>query len=120
MTFVHFLSYILPKLSIIETFYVILNIFNLTSIIIYLKIIRMRKILLTLIVVLCTSISFAQNRQISGIVTSSSDGEPVIGASVAVKEIPTLGTATDFDGKFVFASLPSQAKTLVIDRKSTR
>lgn len=74
----------------------------------------MRKILLTLIAVLCTSISFAQNRQISGIVTSSADGEPVIGASVAVKEVPTLGVATDFDGKFFFPSLPSQAKTLVI------
>lgn len=74
----------------------------------------MRKILLTLIAVLCISFSFAQNKQITGIVTSSTDGEPVIGASVAVKEIPTLGTATDFDGKFVFASLPSQAKTLVI------
>src|SRR5574344_809167 len=74
----------------------------------------MRKILLTLIAVLCISFSFAQNKQITGIVTSSTDGEPVIGASVAVKEIPTLGVATDFDGKFFFPSLPSQAKTLVI------
>ena len=41
----------------------------------------------------------AQARTISGVVTSSADGEPVIGATVQVKGT-NRGTATDFDGKY--------------------
>ncbi len=56
----------------------------------------------------------AQVAKVTGIVTSASDGEPVVGAAVAVKEVPTLGVATDLDGKFTFTNLPKEAKTLVV------
>lgn len=56
----------------------------------------------------------AQVAKVTGIVTSASDGEPVVGAAVSVKEVPTLGVATDLDGKFTFTNLPKEAKTLVV------
>jgi len=56
----------------------------------------------------------AQNQKVTGVVTSATDGEPVIGASVAVKGIATLGAITDLDGKFEISGVPSTAKTLVI------
>lgn len=56
----------------------------------------------------------AQVAKVTGIVTSASDGEPVVGAAVAVKEVPTLGVATDLEGKFTFTNLPKEAKTLVV------
>ena len=56
----------------------------------------------------------AQNQKVTGVVTSAKDGEPVIGASVAVKGIATLGAITDLDGKFEISGVPSTAKTLVV------
>ena len=56
----------------------------------------------------------AQNQKVTGVVTSAADGEPVIGASVAVKGIATLGAITDLDGKFEINGVPSTARTLVI------
>ena len=60
------------------------------------------------------SLVTAQTAKVSGLVISAEDGEPVIGATIAVKGVPTLGTVTDMDGKFVIENLPSTAKTLVI------
>jgi len=56
----------------------------------------------------------AQNQKVTGVVTSAVDGEPVIGASVAVKGIATLGAITDLDGKFEISGVPSTAKRLVV------
>lgn len=58
------------------------------------------------------SIVTAQTSKVTGLVISAEDSEPVIGASVAVKGVPTLGAITDVDGKFVIENLPSSAKTL--------
>ncbi|MBO5915541.1 MAG: TonB-dependent receptor [Bacteroidales bacterium] len=63
---------------------------------------------------LSASVAMAQSSSVKGTVLSAEDGEPVIGASVAVKGEPTLGTITDVDGKFTLTNLPSTAKTLVI------
>lgn len=52
----------------------------------------------------------AQNRTVTGTVTSAEDGEPIIGASVVVVGT-NLGTVTDIDGKFSL-SVPQSAKTL--------
>ena len=41
-----------------------------------------------------------QDRTVTGTVVSSSDGEPLIGVSVVVKERPKTGTMTDLDGNF--------------------
>ncbi len=38
--------------------------------------------------------------RVTGTVTSAEDGEPLIGATVYVKSNPSLGTVTDFEGKF--------------------
>ena len=44
---------------------------------------------------------FAQDRTCQGTVTDA-QGEPVIGASVLIKDAPvSMGTVTDMDGKFV-------------------
>lgn len=48
---------------------------------------------------LCVCMAWGQNRTISGTVTSATDNEPIIGASVMVKGT-TNGTITDFDGNF--------------------
>ena len=58
------------------------------------------------------SLVTAQTSKVTGLVISAEDGEPVIGASVAVKGVPTLGAVTDLDGKFVIENLPSSANTL--------
>lgn len=54
----------------------------------------------------------AQTRSVSGIVQDEA-GDPVIGATVAVTGVPTIGIATDFKGTFTL-SVPVDAKTLTI------
>ena len=45
---------------------------------------------------------------VSGIVTDKS-GETLIGVSVSVKEIKTLGTVTDLDGRYTLSNVPANA-----------
>lgn len=74
----------------------------------------MRRILqILLLCLVASSALWAQNRQVQGVVTSSEDGEPIIGASVVLKEKPTQGASTDLDGRFTI-SLPEGVKTLRI------
>ena len=55
----------------------------------------------------------AQTSDITGIVYSDSDGEPVIGASVwVIQEGTTLGASTDIEGKFTIANVPASATLL--------
>ena len=72
----------------------------------------MKKVLFMLAFILGgIGLATAQTSQISGIVYSEADGEPVIGASVLV--IGTnQGVATDIEGKFVIADVPAAATTL--------
>ena len=58
----------------------------------------MRKQLLLLLLLSLLSLP-GLARVVTGVVTQSSDGEPIIGASVKVHGT-TRGTATDFDGHF--------------------
>ena len=53
----------------------------------------------------------AQTVQISGTVTSADDREPIPGTSVSVKGT-TIGTSTDFDGRYVL-NVPETATILV-------
>lgn len=69
------------------------------------------KLLLVLAVLLTVSIDSYAQRTVSGVVSDES-GEPIIGASVVVKDHESLGTITDLDGKFRF-EVPSNS-TLVI------
>ena len=48
-----------------------------------------------------SSLSYAQNTfTITGNIKSIADSSPMIGATVKVKEIPTLGTVSDADGNY--------------------
>jgi len=53
----------------------------------------------------------AQDKDISGTITSSDDGQPIPGVQVVVKGT-TIGTVTDLDGKYTL-SVPETATTLV-------
>ncbi|MDR3327723.1 MAG: SusC/RagA family TonB-linked outer membrane protein [Prevotellaceae bacterium] len=55
----------------------------------------------------------AQTRTIQGTVVSGEDGEPLVGASVSVKG-KNLGTATNQEGKFVLANIPTTEKSLIV------
>lgn len=73
----------------------------------------MRKLTISLlcpVIGICSVI--AQNKSITGVVTSAEDGLPVIGASVVVKGT-TIGTVTDMDGKFNL-EVPQNGKILQI------
>lgn len=72
----------------------------------------MRK-LLSLIVMLVVSMTMmmAQNRTVTGVVISSEDNEPIIGASVIVVGT-TIGTVTDIEGKFTLSNVPASAKKI--------
>ena len=71
----------------------------------------MRKVKLLFTVVtalLCPMLVFAQST-VSGKVTSSEDGQPVIGATVYV-EGTTTGAVTDVAGTFVLKGIPASAQ----------
>lgn len=72
----------------------------------------MRKVLLLgLMLLLGSAMAFAQNRVITGTVTSAEDNLGVPGATVLVKGT-TVGTATDLDGKYSI-SVPAGSNVLV-------
>lgn len=67
----------------------------------------MRKLsIMTFLLGLCSFI-YAQNIQIKGTVTSATDGEPIIGASVVEESDKTNGTITDFNGNFTLTVKPN-------------
>jgi TonB-linked SusC/RagA family outer membrane protein len=51
--------------------------------------------------------------QVSGVVVSAEDGEPVIGASVIVKGTH-VGSVTDFEGRYHITNVPRDAKELQV------
>ncbi len=55
----------------------------------------------------------AQERVITGKITDSKEGTPIIGATVTVKGT-TIATSTEPDGTFRLGGVPADAKTLVI------
>jgi Outer membrane receptor proteins, mostly Fe transport len=75
----------------------------------------MKKKLMLLLAYIFISIGLvtAQNQRVTGIVVSEEDGQPIIGASVAVKGA-SVGAVSDIEGKFSISNVSSSAKTLVI------
>lgn len=49
-------------------------------------------------------------REITGVVISEEDNQPVVGASVLVMGT-NMGTTTNIDGKFIITNVPSSART---------
>lgn len=72
----------------------------------------LKKLLLLMVISLVSLCSFAQV-SVTGVVISSDDNEPVIGASIKVKEKPSIGTTTDIDGKFTL-NVPSAKSHLEV------
>lgn len=75
----------------------------------------MKEKILTLFAMLCLwiNVAIAQTVQVSGVVVSAEDGEPIVGASVLV-EGTTVGTISDIEGKFSLSNLPNSAKSIVV------
>ncbi len=74
--------------------------------------ILLRVIVMNLILLLSSQFIQAQDKTVSGKVTDSKDGTPVVGASVTAKGT-NVGTSTGADGAFTL-SVPSSATTLVV------
>ncbi len=74
----------------------------------------MRKNLLVSVIALfmISSISWAQERTVSGKVTSADDGSALPGVNVVLKGT-TTGTATDADGNFALSGIPASGGSLI-------
>ena len=59
------------------------------------------------------SMATAQTSNVTGVITSAEDGEPITGASILVKGT-TQGTISGLDGEFTIGHVPATAKTLVV------
>jgi len=69
--------------------------------------------LFALLMCFCTSLwASAQTSNVTGTVIDE-NGDPMIGATVSVKDVPNLATATDIDGKFTL-SIPTSDASLVV------
>jgi len=74
----------------------------------------MKKKLLLLTTFLFIGIGLAMaQKKVTGVVISSEDNEPIVGASVLVKGT-TVGTITDLNGKFSLPNVPNSARTVVV------
>ncbi len=70
--------------------------------------------LLVLSLFMIAGTAFSQStKEVTGVVTSKEDGEPIIGASVLVKGT-SLGKATNIDGEFTITGVPASASTIVV------
>ncbi|MDD2961830.1 MAG: SusC/RagA family TonB-linked outer membrane protein [Muribaculaceae bacterium] len=72
----------------------------------------MRKKLLLIFGVILFALSATGQVTVSGVVIGE-DNEPIIGATVSIKESPSVATATDFDGKFSIQA-PSYKSTILV------
>ena len=70
----------------------------------------MKKLIFTLL--LLPVIAFSQGKIVSGIV-SDDMGSPLPGATVQVKGSDTIGSITDFDGKFTIAIRDGEKKIII-------
>lgn len=66
---------------------------------------RKLKVFLTALLITVTSVAFAQNITVKGVVTDASNGEPLSGAAILVKGTPT-GTVADNDGRYTISVSP--------------
>lgn len=69
-------------------------------------------VLLTLLFTLLLFDATAQNKQVTGVVTSADDGSTMPGVAVVVKGNAAVGAVTDLDGKYQL-NVPDDARVLV-------
>ncbi len=72
----------------------------------------LRNFLLPLLAICLWQTAFAQTKTVSGKVTDSADGSPLVGVSVAVKGT-NIGASTDANGAFTLR-VPENAETLTV------
>ncbi len=73
----------------------------------------MKRHILTICLALLALLGYSQETvTVTGVVTGASDGEPLIGASVRVKDT-TMGVNTDIDGNYRIANIPADAVLVV-------
>ena len=73
---------------------------------------KRRLMLLIASILILSGNLLAQNRKVTGTVTSEADGYPIIGAYVTILGVTTDGVITDVDGKFEL-NVPASAEKLV-------
>lgn len=73
----------------------------------YLNQLKVKWSLMLSALLMVSSLTFAQNATISGVVMSEDDGESIPGASILVKGT-TRGTTTDLDGEFTIQAAPGE------------
>ena len=71
----------------------------------------MKKLILSVLMALCTTMLFAQAIAVKGTVTGSEDGLPIIGAYI-LQQGTNNGAFTDIDGNYVL-KVPADASLLV-------
>jgi len=71
-----------------------------------------RRFLLFSLFLIITQLTFAQEKEIQGTVTSKADGSPIPDASVLVKGT-TNGAQTDFDGNYALTASVGDALSLI-------
>lgn len=69
--------------------------------------------LLVMLMVFGVSSALGQSKQVTGVVTSADDNQPIPGANVFVKNAPNVGTITDAFGRFSLKNVPANAKVIV-------
>jgi TonB-dependent starch-binding outer membrane protein SusC len=74
-------------------------------------ILYLRKMTLVMLLILLPAMSLMAQKNITGIVKSATDDQPLIGVNVSVKGLQGAGTVTDFDGKY--SLLVSDGQTIV-------
>lgn len=72
---------------------------------------KLKQLLVIVLLGLVTVPMYGQTKTVTGVVKSESDGEPLVGATVKVKESNTGGT-TDLDGRYSIQA--SRGQTLVV------
>lgn len=76
----------------------------------------MRRFLTLLVTLVVFGIGVVQGqvKQVTGVVISADDKQPIPGANVIIKEQPNLGVVTDVNGRFLLKNIPTNAKNLVV------
>ena len=69
-----------------------------------------KNLLLSLLAVFCLMTASAQTQTVKGLVIDET-GTPIVGATVVVKDRPTIGTSTSVKGEFELSEVPPDGKT---------
>lgn len=68
-----------------------------------------KNLLLSLLAVFCLMTASAQTQTVKGLVIDET-GTPIVGATVVVKDRPTIGTSTSVKGEFELSGVPQTGK----------